>query len=190
MLGNRLHLPLALARPARQPKHVGAESGERDSAEHGEDHQRLLRFARGRDDCAHEQRHYAHQARQCVESNGVILEGAETQLVTVFGRLDADVKIAVRPFAEPAGARRVAQRPERRSEFGNQLFPLPIRWRSRKVDHPGQSDWEAERSPNGCWLPAGVEARRGLRDARRVDTRFSSNLSELIEGEAAGVHEH
>ena len=104
----------------------------------------------------------------------------------MFGRLDRDVQVALRPFAEPAGTRRVAVQLERRPEFRNQLLPFPIRWGSRKIDHPRHADRQTEGSPDGRRPPAGVETCRGLRDSRRLDARFLTDMLDFIEGQAAG----
>ena len=104
----------------------------------------------------------------------------------MLGRLDGDVQIAVRPFAEPAGSRRAALRPKRGPEFRDQLLPLPIRWRARKIDHSRHSDRHPEGSPHGRRPPASVEPLRGLRDSRRLDARLLTDALELIEGQPAG----
>src|SRR6185437_9398877 len=130
-------------------------------------------------------RHSAEHSSESVESDAVVLQRAETELLAARGRLDGDVQVAVRPVAESAGRRRAALRSERGPELGDQLLPLAIRGRARKVDDARYSDGKAERSPHGRLSAARVERSRGFRDTRRLDASFLTDALELIEGEAA-----
>src|SRR5262249_33108865 len=151
---------------------VRSEGGERHSAEQAEDQERLSRLAGGSDDRGKDRRHHAHQRSESIEGDPVILERAETELLAMLRRLDANVQIAVSPCAEPTGRRRAPLGAKGGPEFSHQSLPLSLRRGSRKVDPPCHADRQAEGSPHGCGPSASIELLGGLRDSSRLNARL------------------